>query len=88
MVVFCEFNEIYQRVNCVFMKSDTVIDFKQEATKGCQQMDKNKNGGMSIHTSKIAIAGLRGMSKESKCLDELLETVLISNLCIQMYLIG
>lgn len=51
-------------------------------------MDKNKNGGMSIHTSKIAIAGPLGMSKESKCLDELLETVLIGNLCIKMYLTG
>lgn len=32
--------------------------------------ESKKNGGMSIHTSNIAIAGSLGMSKESKCLDE------------------
>lgn len=54
----------------------------------CQQMEKKKkNGGMSIHTSKIAIAGSLGMSKESKGLDERFLTVLLVNLhvnCIEL----
>lgn len=41
---------------------------------------QKKNGGLSIHTSKIAIAGSLGMSKESKSLDERFLTVLLINL--------
>lgn len=46
----------------------SVSNMRQErvSTKG----ENKKSGGMSIHTSNIAIAGSLGMSKESKCLDE------------------
>lgn len=88
MVVFHEFNEIYWSNNYTFIKSDTVIYVKYEATMCVNKWTKQKNGGMSIHTSKLAIAGSLGMSKESKCLDELFETVLLVNLYIKMYLIG
>lgn len=54
--------------------------------EGVSTNGENKsNGGMSIHTGKIAIAGSLGMSKESKGLDERFLTVLLVNLHVKVY---
>lgn len=58
----------YIRILVMFLLK-MILSFISNGNNVYQQMDKN--GGMSIHTSKIAIAGSLGMSKESKCLEKL-----------------